>query len=396
MNLVKYLPEQGIGCDVLTVKPVAYRHFEPELLDEIKETEIYRAGSYDPQRLMYLMGIRRVREKSIKRSRGIGRRFFPDSKTGWVKQAAKLGRRLANEGRYDAVISTSPPISCHLVGRALRQAHGIPWVVDFRDLWTAYSIEDWYDDPAKVKRARELLDEIRADADVVTAVNQQVAAYTEASEVIRNAYDPDRAQLWGSSSDTEHFIIGMLGTVDVMRPAEPLLHLMARLRTDYPGEFKYLKMIQVGDLHDYRGFQAVVEDLDLEERVECHGAQARQTTIELLSSASALYIGTAGPSSAAVTTGRIYDMIASGRPLLVAAEEQSELAGLTRRLPEVIRFDPVTDVSSTAVSTLAQWIRAWRRGDWKVSPVPDYSQPFSAVHQAEQFAAVIRRLVSVK
>ncbi len=394
MNLVKYLPDHGVTCDVLTVKPVAYRHYEPELLDEIDSIGVHRAGSRDPQRLLYLLGVRRVRERTIRKSRGLGARFFPDSKIGWVGPAVRLGARLVDRYNYDAIISTSPPVSCHLVGRELHQRCGIPWIADFRDLWTAYSIEEWYgDDQVRVRRAQRLLDQIRNTASLVTAVNEAVAAYTGAGEVIRNAFDPQRARLWSPTPDTRKFRIGLLGTIDIMRSAEPLLKLLAMMKKNRPGQFDAIRLVQVGDIHDPEDFRAAIERYGLRDRIESHGVQTRRRSIELLSPASALYVGATGASSKAITTGRVFDLIASGRPLIVAAEHDSELSLLTGRLPRVIRFEPNADPSPGAASTLSAWIERWREDELPVTPLPDYSQPFSAGFQAEEFANLVKDIV---
>ena len=35
-----------------------------------------------------------------------------------------------------AIVTTSPPISSHLIGRRAKSILGCPWIADFRDLWT--------------------------------------------------------------------------------------------------------------------------------------------------------------------------------------------------------------------------------------------------------------------
>lgn len=40
------------------------------------------------------------------------------------------------EHPVDAIVTTGPPQSMHLIGLRLSQATGIPWVADFRDPWT--------------------------------------------------------------------------------------------------------------------------------------------------------------------------------------------------------------------------------------------------------------------
>ena len=53
----------------------------------------------------------------------------------WAPSALLAAARLARHDRPDAVFTSSPPESVHLLGLALR-ARGVPWIADFRDGWT--------------------------------------------------------------------------------------------------------------------------------------------------------------------------------------------------------------------------------------------------------------------
>src|SRR5205814_4867676 len=53
----------------------------------------------------------------------------------WAPFARRKAVRLARAQRFDCVVTSSPPESVHLVGRALSR-RGVPWVVDLRDGWT--------------------------------------------------------------------------------------------------------------------------------------------------------------------------------------------------------------------------------------------------------------------
>src|SRR5439155_13992037 len=52
----------------------------------------------------------------------------------WAPFARRRALRLNRRERFDCVITTSPPESIHLIGRALRH-RGVAWVADVRDGW---------------------------------------------------------------------------------------------------------------------------------------------------------------------------------------------------------------------------------------------------------------------
>jgi len=61
---------------------------------------------------------------------------FPDEQTGWSAPALRSARRFLEEQRVSLLFSTSPPVTGHLIASRLQRETGIPWVADFRDLWT--------------------------------------------------------------------------------------------------------------------------------------------------------------------------------------------------------------------------------------------------------------------
>src|SRR2546423_11478429 len=99
--------------------------------------------------------------------------FVPDlAVVGWLPFALPRVRALA--AGADAVITTSPPHSGHLVGLALR-ARGVAWVADFRDGWTFES-----DRPPWPLAAQRKLDEgleraVVRGADALVAVTEPIA-----------------------------------------------------------------------------------------------------------------------------------------------------------------------------------------------------------------------------
>ncbi len=62
---------------------------------------------------------------------------YPDPTKGWISSAVQAIEQIrAQNSRVDAILTTSPPISCQLIGRKAKKILGCPWVADFRDLWT--------------------------------------------------------------------------------------------------------------------------------------------------------------------------------------------------------------------------------------------------------------------
>ena len=65
-----------------------------------------------------------------------GNLFIPDPRVWWLRPSVRFLKKYLKEHPVDAIVTTGPPQSMHLIGLKLHKETGIPWVADFRDPWT--------------------------------------------------------------------------------------------------------------------------------------------------------------------------------------------------------------------------------------------------------------------
>ena len=134
--------------------------------------------------------------------------FIPDPRCWWIKPSVRyLSRIIDGKGNadgglhFDAVISTGPPHSMHLIAREIHKRFNIPWIADFRDPWTNIFYFKHLGLSAKSLRKHKSLERsVIAEADCVTVVSEQMKkefsegdfeAFKNKVHVIPNGYDPD-------------------------------------------------------------------------------------------------------------------------------------------------------------------------------------------------------------
>jgi glycosyltransferase involved in cell wall biosynthesis len=211
LRFLRYLPECGWDPTVLSVRTQGPVPDPPGV-------RIERAAALDPERL-YALG-RRVAGPARRRAAGAGgqkppaaptashvtsrRRSVnqwlqvPDEYVSWIVPAVLLGRRLLREEPFDAIFSSFPRASSHLVAAELARESGIPWVADYRDPWPTHQFRRY---PTQFHRTLNLWLERWAlsQASAVTAVNEPIVAdlrrrypsISAATSVIANGYDPE-------------------------------------------------------------------------------------------------------------------------------------------------------------------------------------------------------------
>ncbi len=210
LRFLRYLPACGWQPTVLTVRAQGPVSDPPDV-------RIERAGALDLERLYALA--RRVagpkrgqpvagtattaaapsqRHRTSRRGAIEEWLQIPDVYVSWIVPAVLLGRRLLREQRYDAIFSSYPRGSAHLVAAELAKESGIPWVADYRDPWRTYEFRHY---PTRWHKALNEWLESRAlsQASAVTVINEPMAdemrrlhpGQAAMTTVIPNGYDPE-------------------------------------------------------------------------------------------------------------------------------------------------------------------------------------------------------------
>jgi len=123
--------------------------------------------------------------------------MIPDPYAGWIAPAVRRGRSLLAAEKFDAIFSSSPRPSVHVIAASLAHQSGLPWVADYRDPWTTNQFRRY--PTACHRRAHESLETwALRRARFVTAVNAPIVDELVArhphlagrTAVLPNGFDP--------------------------------------------------------------------------------------------------------------------------------------------------------------------------------------------------------------
>lgn len=62
--------------------------------------------------------------------------YYPDKEKRWAPYALKAAKDYLQREHVDLIISSSSPVTTHIVARELKLVFKIPWIADLRDLWS--------------------------------------------------------------------------------------------------------------------------------------------------------------------------------------------------------------------------------------------------------------------
>lgn len=122
LRFVQHLPGLGWQPLVLSAKAMAYEQVSQDLMAQVPTgTVVRRALALDAQRHLALGG--RYWAASAR----------PDRWANWRHDAVRVGMQMVREHRPDAIWSTYPLATAHVIGAELQRRTGLPWIADFRD-----------------------------------------------------------------------------------------------------------------------------------------------------------------------------------------------------------------------------------------------------------------------
>jgi glycosyltransferase involved in cell wall biosynthesis len=252
----------------------------------------------------------------------------PDLSLGtWLPFALPAARKLARSRRFDCVLTSSPPPSTHLVGLALRR-RGIPWIAELRDGWTFEPPHAPWPLRAQHAADRRLERHVLSGADAVIAVTAPIVDDLRErlgldAMLITNGYDPDDFPPGSPSSDelldpSRHSLVhtGRLSLSGIS--IRPLLEALRIVRDEAPGVAARLDVVFSGSLTDEE--RSLLAAADLGENVRFVGWLDRPHALALQRAADTLLVVTEGVGRRSVATGKLFEYLAAGRPILVLGD----------------------------------------------------------------------------
>ena len=353
VKFAKYLPSEGW-------QPVIYTPENPEQLvidrsleAEIPaEAEIIKTRILEPYSLYkkFLKGSGHSKEavevnpvnaqnKSLLQKAAMwirGNLFLPDPRCMWIRPSVRFLKKYLKDHPVDIIVSTGPPQSMHLIGMKLSEATGIPWIADFRDPWTkifyfkhlslSKASERWHK-----KMEKQVLDKASAVVAVSPLVQQEFQAMTDTPvELITNGFDecdfPD-----GKADGPENdFIITHTGLFAADGNPTVLWKVLSEKCKADNGFRKALKIRLIGKT-DAQVLKAL-EDAGLQENLEDMGYQPHAVATQAQRNASILILPLRKePEYKAVLPGKLFEYLASRRPVLGIGQPDGAMAMILNR-----------------------------------------------------------------
>lgn len=330
LRFVQHLPTFGWQPIVLSADPRAYERVSDDLTADIPpSTPVCRAFALDTARHLSLGG------------RYVGAWARPDRWVSWRFDAVRQGLRLIREHRPQAIWSTYPIATAHLIGAALARRSGLPWIADFRDPMA----QDGYPADPRTWASFKRIEETAADSAALSvfstagALREYQRRYPHAAArmaLLENGYDE------GSFADVEH-------TPRRGEPLSPGALTLLHSGIVYPSErdpeplFEAVRtLLASGRLAPQSlrlRFRAAVHDALLQRLAKQYGIEALVETLPSLPYREALeemlradaLLVLQGNDCNDQVPAKVYEYLRAGRPVLCLADPPGDTAQVCSR-----------------------------------------------------------------
>lgn len=412
VKFVKYLSQFGWQPFVLTVENGEFPFLDTSLETDIPPgIKIYRTTSWEPFQLYKKLTGRKQNEilpvgLITDSKKGFRERLFswiranlfvPDARIGWIKSATNKALEIIEQNSIDIIFSSSPPHSLQLIAKKLKGGTGIPWVADFRDPWSEIR---YYQFIHRTKYAadkdRRLEAEVLGNADAIISVSHSLTENFKTLsgnhnntrfDVIPNGYDPTDFLGLKYKADLKFKIVHAGNLLSHQNP-KVLWVALQNLFRDYPELKSKIKVQFVGRVHE-----AIVtssKKFGLEQLIETLNFMPHTEALSVMKSAEILLVVIPDViNNQGIVTGKIFEYIGNGRPILLIGPENCDAAKIIHHIPNGTQCN--YDDSEKCTKLLIHSIEKWKQKRLSESPL-DVRAPFSRLNLTRKLVDIFNSL----
>lgn len=347
LKFVKYLQSYGWEPIVYTVSNGEYPVLDESLNKEIPEgITLLKEPIWEPYQL-YKRFTGQKKDKRVvsafltDKKPGLtsristwirGNLFIPDARMFWIRHSISYLRKYLKDNPVDAIASTGPPHTCHMIGLGVHKKTNIPWLADFRDPWTKIDfyrhlmLSKWAD-----RRHHRMEKEVVSTASKVAVISPNMKKDYEALsgreiDLITNGYDgADLSHDKHLPHLDEKFSIVHIGLLNIDRDHDIFWQALSELVAENKELAESLLLRFVGKV-DVSAHESM-EKYKMKDYVELIDYMPHTEVTALQATSQILYLSINNTHGAeGIVTGKIFEYMASGRPILCVGPQQGDAA----------------------------------------------------------------------
>lgn len=318
---------------------------------------------------------------------------YPDRDKDWKPFAIRAGNKLLQKEKIDVIISSSAPVTSHLIAKELKTRYRIPWIADLRDLWSqnhnyAYTrLRRYFDRRLEIKTL--------STADALSTVSQPWADKLSAlhngkvTHSITNGFSPESINV-PVAKLTNKFTITYTGSIysrkhDPLKLFTALRDLIAERAIDTDDIEVRLYGVVAGWL------ETEIEKYNLTGIVNLYGRVPKEVALQKQRESQVLFITKWNdPEELGAYSGKIFEYLAARRPILAIDGSKDVVTGLLNETNSGIDAPTVEDIKEALLKLYQDYKQ---RGESAYNGIDSEISKYSYREMARKFSEVLERLI---
>lgn len=332
----KYLPSFGWQPIVIvprtsndTVKIDNVRVIETDYQDMISK---FMPKSNNTGRKREVSG-RDQTNKFVSKSLSVAGEIFayPDSMKYWKKPAVEAASEIIENEDIDAIMSTSSPITAHIIAHDLKEKYGIPWVADLRDLWNLNpyinhnALRGHFEKRLEMKTFKNV-DALTTTTELAKKTLQSIHP-TKKIECVVSGFDPQDFEKTKQTENSEKLTLMYAGSLySGKRDPSILFDAISQLINE---EKIDSDKIVVDFYGDETNLAELSQKYGIKDNVKIHGRITQSEVLQhQMNSDVLLLISWMNESEKMFIPGKVYDCIGCKKPILSIGYKEGSLKDL--------------------------------------------------------------------
>jgi len=397
LGLAKYLADFGWKPVVITPEPGIYHTFDSSLIDEVETHNIEVVRVQNGSFFQSAGGKKKIRYSEAKGK--LLRLFtswfmFPDNKKGWIEPAVEKAIQLHKKDRFDALFSTGPPFSNHIIASKIKEETGLPLILDYRDDWldnqyAAYPTS-WHRD-----KIAELEYNSIQSSNAITVVNSAYEnilfkryPFIRRPIILPNGYDPEFTTNNTIRGANNKFVITYSGLFHFQSQPDQFLKAVTFALKRNPDLAKDIEIQFVGS--EGKAYEKLIKKSGLNGAVSFKGYKSHEETVQILQNSDLLLLILSDKTTMRnVTPGKMYEYFGTRKPVLALVPK-----GISRHLLKRYKAAMISHPNDISMISheLLKFYELWKKNKL---PKGDqiFSESFNRKKQSGKLAGILNSVI---
>ena len=316
---------------------------------------------------------------------------YPDSMKYWKEPAVEAASEIIENEKIDAILSTSSPITSHIIAHDLKEKYNIPWVADLRDLWNLNPyinhtfIRRHFEKRLEMKTFKNV-DALTTTTELAKETLQGIHPDKKITTVV-SGFDPQDFEKTKQTKNNEKLTLMYAGSLySGKRDPSILFDAIGQLISE--NKIDYDKII-VDFYGDETNLRELSQKYDITDNVNIHGRITQSEVLKhQMNSDVLLLISWMNESEKMFIPGKVYDCIGCRKPILSIGYKEGSLKDLIDKTNIGYHVSNVEDCKKA----IYDYYTKYNKNELKYTG-NEFAQDYSLRNTAKNFSKILEEVI---